>query len=100
MRTISRTIEPAPPGDSDSAPKDHGLEYAGQHDFRIDDFIEATASRSGGSTERGAPLPRLVQDPDEADRAVAGPFHRQVDVPGGRLELVVEVSVDIHRAAW
>ena len=43
-------------------------------------------------------LPRLVQHPDESDRAVVGLLDREVDVSPGRLGTFVEVSVKVDRA--
>ena len=43
-------------------------------------------------------LSRLVQHPDESDRAVVGLLDREVDVSPGRLGTFVEVSVEVDRA--
>ena len=52
----------------------------------------------GASTDGDEPLPRLIQHPDEPDRAVVGLLDREVDVSPGRLGTFVEVSVEVDRA--
>ena len=52
----------------------------------------------GASTDGDEPLPRLVQHPDEPDRAVVGLLDREVDVSPGRLGTFVDVSVEVDRA--
>ena len=52
---------------------------------------------NGASTDGDEP-PRLVQHPDEPDRAVVRLLDREVDVSPGRLGAFVEVSVKVDRA--